>query len=441
MSLRHDRLELLDRYLRIATISRQVSLEMIDAVRGLWRGLGLELTVLSTPDSAGTPALYGELPGPEGAPTLLLYGHYDVQPTGDPARWQWQGVKCEPFVPAYFVGARPVEPRSLDDRALEDVVMVGRGGADNKGQHLANVLGAMDAVLAGTARWKVKIILDGEEEHGSPNLEAIAIAHRDRLAASVLIGSDGPKQHNAPTLVMGVRGLLTVDIVADNGQAASVHSGNYGNIVPNPVLPLARLVADIEERTRGWAATHDAFRREASEVFAKWEDKAVWAPFLRPTVNVNHFMTDGASPTLRRTIIPRSVHARLDVRLTPDTPLNAIQELVERTVADHQGRTPGITFTVKTGGQPASYTSPARPEFGWLLRLLEEHWGEEPVALPVLGGTLPLHVFSDVLGIPCLWIPAANSNNQQHDVNEHYVLRHFYRQTALYAAIVSSRPM
>jgi hypothetical protein len=73
--------------------------------------------------------------------------------------------------------------------------------------------------------------------------------------------------------------------------------------------------------------------------------------------------------------------------------------------------------------------------------LLEEHGGEEPVALPILGGTLPLHVFTDVLGIPCLWIPAANSGNQQHDINEHYVLRHFYRQIALYAAIVSSRPM
>jgi hypothetical protein len=179
MSLRHDRLELLDRYLRIATISRQVTSEMIDAVRGLWRGLGLELTVLASPDGAGTPALYGELPGPEGAPTLLLYGHYDVQPTGDPARWQWQGVKCEPFVPAYFVDGRTVEPRSLDDRALEDVVMVGRGGADNKGQHLSNILGAMDAMRAGTVQWKVKIILDGEEEHGSPNLAAIALAHRD----------------------------------------------------------------------------------------------------------------------------------------------------------------------------------------------------------------------------------------------------------------------
>ena len=440
MSVRHERLELLDRYLRIPTISRQVTPEMVEAVRAFWRGAGLELEPLQPPGGQGTPALYGELPGPAGAPVLLLYGHYDVQPTGDLERWRWEGVACKPFEPTYFHGGNPVDPRALDAKALDDVTVVARGGADNKGQHLSNVLGAMDAVRAGRQQWKVKIILDGEEEHGSPNLEAIARAHRARLAADVLIGSDGPKQKNAPTLVMGVRGLLGVDIVADNGQPASVHSGNYGNIVPNPVLPLARLIADIEERVRAYAAAHEAFRREASEVFAKWEDKAVWTPYLWPTVNVNHLMTDGASPQLRRTIIPRSVHARLDIRLTPDTPLAAVREIVERTVADHKGRTPGVTFTVTTRGQPASYTSPARPEFGWLLRLLEQQDDGEPLALPILGGTLPLHVFTEVLGMPALWIPAANSGNQQHDINEHYVLRHFYRQTELYAAIVSSRP-
>ncbi len=440
MSARHDRLDLLDRYLRIATISRQVTPEMVGDVRAFWRGIGVELEPLGPPGGQGTPALFGELPGPAGAPALLCYGHYDVQPTGDLARWRWEGVPVKPFEPAYFHAGKSVKPRELGERALDDVTVVARGGADNKGQHLSNILGALDSVRAGRQRWKVKIILDGEEEHGSPNLEAIARAHRARLAADVLIGSDGPKQKNAPTLVMGVRGLLGVDLVADNGQPASVHSGNYGNIVPNPVLPLARLIADIEERVRAYAAGHDRFRREATEVFAKWEDKAVWKPYLGPTVNVNHLMTDGASPTLRRTIIPRSVQARLDIRLTPDTPPAAMVEIVERVVADHQGRTPGITFTVTMHGQPASYTSPARPEFGWLLRLLEQQDDGEPVALPILGGTLPLHVFTEVLGIPALWIPAANSDNQQHDINEHYVLRHFYAQTALYAAIVSSRP-
>src|SRR5438552_10387094 len=147
--------------------------------------------------------------------------------------------------------------------------------SDNKGQHLANALGALDAVRAETAQWTVKIILDGEEEHGSPNLTAIAQAHRARLAAHVLIGSDGPKHKNRPTLVMGVRGLLGVDIVADNGQPASVHSGNYGNIVPNPVLPLARLIEDTEARVRDDAARHDPFHRATTEVFDKWTDTAV----------------------------------------------------------------------------------------------------------------------------------------------------------------------
>jgi len=440
MSPRHDRLELLDRYLRLVTISRQVTPETVDAVRAFWRGLGLELEALSPPGGAGTPALWGELPGPAGAPTLLLYGHYDVQPTGDLARWRWEGVECRPFEPTYFLGRRRVEPRAVPAAELDQVVVVARGGADNKGQHLSNVLGALDAARAGTLAWRVRIVLDGEEEHGSPHLEAIARAHRARLAADVLIGSDGPKPGDQPALVMGVRGLLMVDLVAENGQPASLHSGNYGNIVPNPVLPLARLIEDIEGRVAAYAEAHTAFRQEAEAVFAKWEDRAVWKPFLRPTVNVNHLMTDGASPALRRTIIPRAAHARLDVRLTPDTPLAAVREVVERAVADHRGRTPGIAFTVTQEGQPASYTSPARPEFGWLLRLLEEQADAEPVALPTLGGTLPLHVFTDVLGIPALWLPAANANNQQHDVNEHYVLRHFYGQTALFTRIVSSRP-
>src|SRR5213593_1763420 len=350
MSRRHDRLDLLDRYLRIPTISRQVTGPMVDAVRAFWSEVGVELVPLAADEGRGTPALFGELPGPAGAPTLLLYGHYDVQPTGDLSRWRWECVACRPFEPTYFREGKRVDPRALDAEALDDVVVVARGSANNKGQHLANALGALDAVRAETAQWTVKIILDGEEEHGSPNLTAIAQAHRARLAAHVLIGSDGPKHANRPTLVMGVRGLLSVDIVADNGQAASVHSGNYGNIVPNPVLPLARLIEDIEARVRAWSAEHEAFRREASEVFAKWEDKAVWTPFLKPTVNTNSFMSDGASPTLRRTIIPRTAHARLDIRLTPDTPVAAMVEIVERAAADHRTRNRGIAFTVKTSG-------------------------------------------------------------------------------------------
>jgi acetylornithine deacetylase/succinyl-diaminopimelate desuccinylase-like protein len=239
---------------------------------------------------------------------------------------------------------------------------------------------------------------------------------------------------------MGVRGMLEVHLTVENGQRTAVHSGNYGNIVPNPVGPLARLIDDLQARATQYARDNDAFRRDAETAFARWEHDAVWKPFLWPYVNANHFASESTSLDQRRTVIPRAAHARLDIRLTPDTSPEAMSALVHRAVADHAKATPGVTFDVRTHGQPASHTSPARPEFGWLLRLLGEQGDGAPVALPTLGGTLPTWVFTELLAIPTFVIPSANSDNQQHDVNEHYVLRHFFAQTALYTRIVSSRP-
>jgi len=440
MTARHARVARLDRYVRIPTVSRRVTAEQVAQVRDFWREEGLALEPLAPPGGEGTPALWGEIPCPAGAPTLLLYGHYDVQPTGDLSRWVWNDVPCDPFVPTYFHAGRRVDPATLDEAALDAVTMVARGGADNKGQHVANVLGALDAARAGTLRWRVRIILDGEEEHGSPNLGAIARAHRERLAADVLVCSDGPKQKNRPTLVTGVRGMLEAHLTVENGQRTAVHSGNYGNIVTNPVLPLARLIEDLQARVREFAGENGEFRREAEAAFAQWEREAVWKPFLWPYVNANHFASEGTSLEQRRTVIPRAVHARLDIRLTPDTSPEAIAALVGRAVADHGKAADGVTFSVRTSGQPASYTSPERPEFAWLLRLLGEQGDGPPVALPILGGTLPTWVFTQLLGMPGFVIPSANSDNQQHDVNEHYVLRHFFAQTTLYDRIVSSRP-
>ena len=120
----------------------------------------------------------------------------------------------------------------------------------------------------------MRIILDGEEEHGSPNLDAIARAHRERLAADVLIGSDGPKQKNGPRWSWACAACSASTSSPTTASPASLHSGNYGNIVPNPVLPLARLIDDIEDaRARVRATSNGAFRREASELFAKWEDR------------------------------------------------------------------------------------------------------------------------------------------------------------------------
>ena len=455
MSQRHDRLALLDRYSRIATISRRVTPEMVSAVQALWRGQGLGLEPLWPPSQAtgtawwrdgemnaagATPALYGEIAGPPGAPTVLLYGHYDVQPTGDLSKWVWNGVACDPFVPTWFLDGQQVNVADVPEDRLPELLMVSRGGCDNKGQHMANILGALDAQRAGTLQWHVKVLLDGEEESGSPGLAGLVAAHRDRLRADLCIGSDGPKQRNRPTMVMGVRGNLGVEITATNGAPASMHSGNYGNILANPFLPFAHLVEDLGQRVRTYAEAHDQYRREALDLFAEWSDKATWEPFLWPTTNVNSLISDGASPTQRRTIIPKSFDARLDLRLTPDTPPAAIRAIVEATVQDHQQRTAGVSFSLWTSGDyPSSYTSPRHPAFDWLVDRLAED-GEEVVVLPWLGGSLPAFCFTDLLGMPTFWLPAANSDNQQHDINEHYILKHFFQQTETYRRIMSSRP-
>src|SRR5512132_206903 len=115
MTTRHARLALLDRYVRIATVSRRVTAEMVEQIREFWGEQGLALEPLNPPDGPGTPALWGEIPGPAGAPILLLYGHYDVQPTGGPSRWVWNEVPCDPFVPTYFHDGRRVDPATLGE--------------------------------------------------------------------------------------------------------------------------------------------------------------------------------------------------------------------------------------------------------------------------------------------------------------------------------------
>ena len=129
---------------------------MVEDVRAFWRDIGLELELLAVPGGGGTPALWGEIPGPRARRPSCSTATTTFSPPATSTRWRWEGVACQPFEPTYFHGGRPVDPRTLDDRALDDVTVVARGGADNKGQHLANILGALDAARAGRAQWRVR---------------------------------------------------------------------------------------------------------------------------------------------------------------------------------------------------------------------------------------------------------------------------------------------
>ncbi|HEY7293818.1 MAG TPA: hypothetical protein VH916_02210, partial [Dehalococcoidia bacterium] len=171
----HARLALLDRYVRIKTQSRAVAGEHVAAVRAFWHELGLELeelwpgkggrsaATLSIPERGeGAPALYAELRGEAPGPTVLLYGHYDVQPPGDLTGWHWGGRACDPWTPSYFLDTtstlsnEPTDPATLSEAELGKLYLVARGGCDNKGQHLGNILGVLQAREAGRLRGTVK---------------------------------------------------------------------------------------------------------------------------------------------------------------------------------------------------------------------------------------------------------------------------------------------
>jgi acetylornithine deacetylase/succinyl-diaminopimelate desuccinylase-like protein len=450
----HARLALLDRYVRIPTVSRTVTVDQVGAVRSFWRELGLALEPLLPASGTGTPALFGEVRGDRPGPTVLLYGHYDVQPPGNLDDWRWGGRPCDPWTLAYFGatgapgaarapgatgGDEPVEPDRLPAEALGGVLLVARGSCDNKGQHLGNILGVLAARQAGTLPGVVKIILDGEEEHGSPNLAAIAERHRDLLAADLLIGSDGPKLRGEPTVVLGCRGLLGVEVRVENNRGASVHSGNYGNVVANPVYPLARLLAGLPERIAAVGHRHTAFRDAALAAFGELPERASWEPFLQPTTNVNGLLSEGVDPRLTRTIIPAWALAKLDVRLTPDTPPDEVFAAIEEARLEETARSRGVTITVRRSeAVPPSYTPPERPEFAAIVNATRAYWGREPQMVPLVGGTLPNFVFTDLLGLPSYWLPGAQPDNRQHDVNEHYLLEHFLRQPAWYAAVLDA---
>ncbi len=454
MSEKAASLRLLDEYIRIPTISGEIDEDTVKAVVDFWHRLGLEFELLwpekAVADSIRNPALFASVPSDQpNAPTLLLYGHWDVQPTGDPAQWLWQGELCPPFQPTYFLENYPTAHNAnevltiVPTDKLDELKLVARGSADNKGQHLANILGVLRAKRAGQLAWTVKIILDGEEEVGSPNLASIVETHRARLKADFMVGSDGPKSDNRPTILLGVRGIMLVKVRCSNGTGRMLHSGNYGNITPNPVLPLARLLEQMSAAIKLVGQDlGQPFRQTIDRYFKNDPERPRYEPFLAPTFNINSLLTEGATAGQSRTIIPGWAEATIDVRLIPGLTRQIAFDTLQALVKSANQKQAEVNFSLEmsSGGCEASFTAPDREGFAWLRRNVEQFWGDDIQLLPLLGGTLPNDVFTDKLKMASYWLPAANSDNRQHDTNEHFILGHYFRQQDFYAALVSNPP-
>lgn len=394
---------------------------------------GLEPRVIDTP---GRPAVVGHRPGPPGTPTVLIYGHYDVQPPGPRELW-----RTEPF-----------------DPVIRDGRIWGRGTGDNKGQHFAH-LQALRLLLAedGGYPCSVTMILDGEEEVGSPNLAGLVEAHRAELAADLVIYSDGPVHRSGRWCVEhGVRGVLGLRLTA-RGAHQALHSGNFGNVAPNPAWTLVTALASLRDADGRVAVAgfHDgveplpAADRAALAALATLPEAPTGTlPELGgvgmdpaytgltfyerlatlPTLTINGIRTGD----LTRTIIPHSAEARVDIRLVA----GQRPEQVRAAVVDHLRRhAPGVEVVTELA-VPPSRTPIDNPYTPCVTAAIEQVTGEPPVRLPALGGTLPNYVWTDVLGVPTLGIPLANVDEANHGPNENLEVDRYLTGIAMSAAIL-----
>jgi acetylornithine deacetylase/succinyl-diaminopimelate desuccinylase-like protein len=390
-------------------------------LREVMEAAGIRTRLLET---GGQPAVYGEVEGPPGAPTVLFYGHYDVQPPEPLELWR----------------TPPFEPTVRDGR------IYGRGVADNKGQHLCHVWAVRAwREAAGELPVTVKFLIEGEEETGSPHLADLVREQRRLLRADLVYTSDGGMHPSGrPAVYFGVRGLLYVEVEI-RGAGADAHSGNKGNVLPQPAWELVDLLHSLRgpDRRAAFPGFYDAVRPTTPEQ----EDMLRGMPFDREAFLAEHGLDespvgDGADyyrrltfePTFNisglvsgytgegsKTIIPSRAVAKIDFRLVADQDPDAVFESFARAVA---GRNPRAEVR-RLAATPPSMTDPSLPVSQTIVRAVRDGWGTEPV-ISALGGTLPDYVFTRILGVPSVIVPYANHDEQNHAPNENLRLDRFF---------------
>jgi acetylornithine deacetylase/succinyl-diaminopimelate desuccinylase-like protein len=419
-------------------------------------------------ETAGNPLVYAEKNTPGATRTVLFYIHYDGQPV-DAAKWKQES----PFHPIMREGrledgARTIARFESLDRFRDDWRLYARSASDDKAPIVA-FCAAMDA-LQGKFAANIHVVLDGEEEMGSPSLTAAIARYRDKLRSSLLLILDGPIHPGGrPTLAFGARGILTLDLTV-YGPKSALHSGHYGNWIPNPAMRLAQLLASMKDeqgRTtiEGFYADVPPLTKEQRRVLKSVPDDE---PALLKLFGVAHPDAVGESlqeaiqlPSLNvrgmhsgyveepRTIIPPDATAAIDIRLVKETPADHMVELV-RAHLKKQGyyvtgaepddaarmKYPKIA-RLKVGDRTEAYrTEPESPEAVQVTRALSRMWGEEPVRIRTMGGTVPIAPFISLLGVPAVSVPIVNFDNNQHGDNENLRLGNLWSGIVTLAAML-----
>ena len=402
------------------------------------KGLGMEGRLLA---DEGRPNVIAESPIVAGRPTVMVYGHYDVQPPDPLDLW----------------ASPPFEP------AVRDGWLYARGASDNKGQLFA-VLCAIEAwrKAGGGLPVNVKLFLEGEEEIGSPHLEAFIAGHRDLLKADAIIVSDSAFfADGVPSIARALRGLVYFEITV-LGPAADLHSGSHGGAAPNPINALARLLAGMHDAAGRVTIPgfYDGIRPVPPEERAAWAllpfDEARYAKDLgvsalaggekglpalerlwtRPTLDANGIV-GGYTGAGAKTVIAAKASAKVSCRLVPGQDPDEVIAGMKRYLREHCPAGCRVELQVHTRARPVLLRQDA-PGMAESLAALAEAFGKKPVMVR-FGASIPIaELFQRLLGTDPVLIGFGLPEDNIHSPNERLRLDQFHRGSAAYAALLQN---
>lgn len=437
---------------------------------------GMEVEIVRTP---GNPFVVGRWQARDATQTIAFYAHYDGVPV-DPSKWR----DSEPFQPVLRPGK--LEPGSDDPKPVplppegtpfdEDWRIYARSASDDKSPIVA-MFAAFDALKATGLPLKnnLTFVFEGEEEYGSTHFRALAKEHVDLLRADVLFICDGPLYYSGdPTLWFGVRGSAYMDITI-YGANTDLHSGHFGNFAPNPAMKLARLLATMKDAKGrvtidGFYNTSEplnSYEQQALEKIQAFDEKTkslygfsgadgAGMPHMEaiqlPGINVSGLQSAWVGKEAR-VAIPSTATASLGIRLVkgnePEYMYQKITEHIERQgfyvvtedpSPEERMAHPLIAEVTRKRSLKASRTSMELPISRRVIDALSGYYEKDPVLIPSMGAGIGIfYLLHDELGIPVIFAPMVNPDNNQHGPNENLRIGNLWMGMETYAALMMLR--
>ncbi len=387
--------------------------------------------VMETP---GHPIVFGQYHVSDEAPTVLVYGHYDVQPP-DPIDL-WDNPAFDPIIKT-----TPKHPEGA---------IFARGACDDKGQMFMHVKALESMKSSGDVPCNIKFIIEGEEEVGSSHLDAFLEKHKDKLSADVVLVSDtGIISNDIPSITVGLRGLSYVEVEV-TGPNRDLHSGLYGGAAPNPINVLCEMIASLKDEDQRIAV--EGFYDDVLELTQDEREDMARAPFneaahresigigahegehgysptermsIRPTLDINGiwggYMKEGA-----KTVIASKATAKVSMRLVPYQDHDKITKLFTKHF--HKIAPPSVTVKVtEMHGATPAVTPTDSPAYHAASLAMKHTFGKNPVPIRS-GGSIPIVAsFERILGLKTVLFGFGLDSDAIHSPNEHYGVFNFFK--------------